>query len=109
MVQPVTQPNSTALLVTLDRWRHKIPFFWWITYDAAVAVVILVGVAPWSFAFWLGFGTLGIAVVIDTVEFFVKSPWAKARLAETHRPTPFHERLDEDDLAIMAMDDEDAA
>lgn len=27
------------ILATLDRWRHKIPFWWWLTYDALVGVV----------------------------------------------------------------------
>lgn len=68
-------------LMRLDRWRHKIPFWWWLTYDAAVALVIIFGVRavddPW---FWIGFAVLGVAVVIDTVEFIVKRPSAKERL-----------------------------
>lgn len=67
-------------LTTLDRWRHRIPFWWWLTYDALVGVVIVVGVSPSDPAFWLGFLVLGIAVVIDAVEFFVKRPGARARL-----------------------------
>jgi hypothetical protein len=62
-------------LNTLDRWRHKIPFWWWLTYDAAVLLVIVVGVHPRDWAFVLGLGVLAIAVVIDTVEFIVKNPW----------------------------------
>jgi hypothetical protein len=69
-----------SLLERLDRARHRIPFWWWLTYDALVALVIVFGVRPWSFAFWLGFGVLAIAVAIDTVEFIVKRPAARARL-----------------------------
>jgi hypothetical protein len=68
------------VLHRLDRWRHRIPFWWWLTYDAVVAVVIVVGIAPSDPAYWLGFGVLGVAVVIDTVEFLVKRPAARERL-----------------------------
>lgn len=66
----------------LDRLRHRIPFWWWLTYDALVAVVILLG----GFGFrqatlWVGFAVLAIAVVIDTVEFIVKRPSARAKLS----------------------------
>lgn len=77
--------RESLLAAALDRARHRIPFWWWITYDALVAVVIVAGIAPSDPAFWLGFGVLGIAVAIDTVEFLVKSPWAKKRLAEELR------------------------
>lgn len=72
--------TETSLLAALDRWRHRIPFWWWLTYDVLVALVIVLGVKPWSPAFWLGFGTLSIAVVIDTVEFIVKRPSAREKL-----------------------------
>lgn len=68
-------------LATLDRWRHRIPFWWWLTYDALVALVIVVGISPSDPAFWLGFAVLAIAVVIDTVEFLVKRPSARAALS----------------------------
>lgn len=64
----------------LDSARHRIPFWWWLTYDALVGVVIAVGVEPWSFAMWLGYSVLGVAVVIDAVEFAVKRPGARAAL-----------------------------
>jgi hypothetical protein len=64
------------MLRTLDRWRHYIPFWWWLAYDAAVGIVIAVGVAPWSAAFWAGYTVLAVAVVIDLVEFAVKRPGA---------------------------------
>ena len=73
---------SLTLLRVLDRWRHRIPFWWWITYDVLVGLVIGLGCQPWGAAWWLGYGTLAVAVCIDTVEFFVKSPWARRRLAE---------------------------
>lgn len=66
------------MIDTLDKWRHRIPFWWWLTYDAAVLVVIVTGVSPTSPAFWLGLGVLGIAVVIDAVEFVVKRPRSSA-------------------------------
>jgi hypothetical protein len=69
------------MLARLDRWRHRIPFWWWIAYDGSVAAVIALGVPPSDPAFWLGFAVLGVAVVIDVVEFLVKSPWAKRRLS----------------------------
>lgn len=69
-------------LETLDRWRHRIPFWWWLTYDALVALVIAIGISPSNPGFWIGYGTLAIAVVIDTVEFIVKRPAARARLAK---------------------------
>jgi hypothetical protein len=68
------------MLRRLDRWRHKIPFWWWLTYDALVGVVVGVGVSPSEPAFWLGMGVLAIAVVIDVVEFLVKRPSARAKL-----------------------------
>lgn len=61
----------------MDTARHKIPFWWWLTYDALVGLVIALGVPwrdPW---FWVGFAVLAIAVAIDTVEFLVKRPSAK--------------------------------
>lgn len=69
------------MIETLDRLRHLIPFWWWLTYDALVLAVIVIGVPLWSFAFWLGIGTLSIAVAIDTVEFIVKRPSARQLLA----------------------------
>lgn len=62
------------LLVTLNRWRHRIPFWWWLTYDALVAVVIVAGISPSAPAFWLGLAVLAVAVAIDAVEFVVKRP-----------------------------------
>lgn len=67
-------------LATLDRWRHRIPFWWWLTYDALVGIVIVFGVSWHDPAFWLGFAVLAIAVVIDTIEFLVKRPAARERL-----------------------------
>lgn len=69
-----------SVLRALDRARHRIPFWWWLTYDALVALVIVLGIAPSDPAFLLGFAVLAIAVAIDSVEFVVKSPWARARL-----------------------------
>lgn len=91
-----------ALLHRADQARHRIPFWWWITYDALVALVIIVGVKPLTPAFWLGFGTLGIAVVIDSVEFWVKRPANRAKLA----PKPIlasHPRLMEDAAMQLAL------
>jgi hypothetical protein len=68
-------------LATLERLRHRIPFWWWLTYDVLVALVIVLGISPSDPAFWLGFVVLGVAVAIDTVEFIVKRPSARARLA----------------------------
>jgi hypothetical protein len=64
----------------MDRWRHRIPFWWWLTYDALVAVVIVLGIAPSEPAFWLGFAVLAVAVVIDAVEFWVKRPASVEKL-----------------------------
>lgn len=69
-----------SLLVRLDNARHKIPFWWWLTYDALVLVVIVFGISPYDPAFWLGIGVLLIAVVIDVIEFLVKRPKARAAL-----------------------------
>jgi hypothetical protein len=69
-------------LQRLERLRHRVPFWWWLTYDALVAIVIVAGVSPSDPAFWLGFAVLSIAVAIDLVEFVVKRPGARARLAE---------------------------
>ena len=74
--------GQRSLLRRMDDARHRIPFWWWLTYDALVAVVIVVGVSPSDPAYWLGFAVLGIAVVIDTVEFIVKRPSARERLAK---------------------------
>lgn len=71
---------SSGLLYSLDRWRHRIPFWWWLTYDALVAVVIVAGIKPSDPAFWLGFAVLFVAVVIDAVEFAVKRPSARVKL-----------------------------
>ena len=71
---------SADLLAVMDRWRHRIPFWWWLTYDALVALVIVVGISPSDPAFWLGFAVLGVAVVIDVIEFMVKRPSARAKL-----------------------------
>lgn len=71
---------STSFLHTLNNLRHKIPFWWWLTYDALVALVIVTGIKPSQPAFWVGLGTLAIAVAIDVVEFIVKRPSARERL-----------------------------
>jgi hypothetical protein len=68
------------MLRTLDRLRHRIPFWWWLTYDAAVAIVIALGVKPFTFPFWLGYIVLVIAVVIDAAEYAVKRPAARRDL-----------------------------
>lgn len=72
---------NESMLVRLDRLRHRIPFWWWLTYDALVALVIVLGISPSDPAYWLGFAVLGIAVVIDVVEFIVKRPAARAKLS----------------------------
>ena len=58
----------------LDAWRHRIPFWWWLAYDAAVLAVIVGGTSPDGWAFWLGLGVLAVAVAIDVAEFLVKRP-----------------------------------
>jgi len=73
-----------TVLARLDRARHRIPFWWWLSYDAAVACVIAVGVSPFTAAWWLGYFVLAIAVAIDAVEFAVKRPAARARLEAEH-------------------------
>lgn len=65
----------------LDRVRHKIPFWWWLTYDALVLFVILLGFFGFRTAtLWLGLFVLAIAVFIDTVESIVKRPSARSKL-----------------------------
>lgn len=71
---------NDRMLIAFDRLRHRIPFWWWLTYDALVAFVIVVGISPTDPAFWIGFAVLGIAVGIDFVEFLVKRPSARAML-----------------------------
>lgn len=66
--------EARPLIARLDRWRHRIPFWWWLTYDALVGITIVYGIAPSDPAFWLGFVVLTIAVAIDAVEFVVKRP-----------------------------------
>jgi hypothetical protein len=73
---------NKSTLQSLDDFRHKIPFWWWLTYDAIAGLVIIVGVSPHKPVFWLGLGVLFIAVVIDVVEFIVKRPSARAKLEE---------------------------
>lgn len=73
--------SAAAVLTTIDRRRHRIPFWWWLTYDALVGVVIAVGISPSDPAFWLGFAVLAIAVVIDVAEFLVKRPSSRSKLA----------------------------
>lgn len=73
--------DRESLVPALDRWRHRIPFWWWLTYDALVAVVILLGFFGYRDAtLWLGFAVLAVAVFIDTIEFIVKRPSAVAKL-----------------------------
>lgn len=74
-------------LAAIERARHRIPFWWWLTYDALVGIVIVVGIAPSDPAFWLGFAVLGIAVAIDTAEFVVKRPAARVKLTQS-QPLP---------------------
>lgn len=70
-------------LETLDRLRHRIPFWWWLTYDALVGLVIGLGFfGVRDLALWLGIVVLSIAVVIDTIEFIVKRPGAREKLKE---------------------------
>lgn len=84
-----------TLLERLDRWRHLIPFWWWLTYDALVAVVILLGFLGYRDAIlWVGFAVLAVAVAIDTVEFIVKRPSARAKLLAYPDPSDAAARLD---------------
>lgn len=66
------------MIDALDSLRHRVPFWWWLTYDAAVLLVIVTGVPPSSPAFWLGLAVLAVAVAIDAVEFVVKRPGRRA-------------------------------
>lgn len=75
--------KDAMVLRRLDDARHRIPFWWWLTYDAAVLVVILAGTSPGEWPFWLGLAVLAVAVAIDTVEFIVKRPSAARRLHTT--------------------------
>lgn len=68
------------MIPKLDKWRHLIPFWWWLTYDGVVALVIVVGLKPSDPFYWIGLAVLAIATVIDLVEFVVKSPWGMAKL-----------------------------
>ena len=79
--------HGPSWLERADQWRHRIPFWWWLTYDALVGVVIVAGTSPSEWAFWLGWAVLFIAVVIDAVEFWVKRPASRAKLA----PKPVYE------------------
>lgn len=74
-----------SVLYRLDQTRHRIPFWWWLTYDALVGFVIVVGISPREPAFWIGFAVLAVAVVIDAVEFAVKRPTARVRIAHESR------------------------
>lgn len=78
--------GSVRVLAALERLRHRIPFWWWITYDALVGVVIVAGIRPSDPAFALGFAVLAVAVVIDVAEFLVKRPKARATLAALQPP-----------------------
>jgi hypothetical protein len=74
--------TTESFLGKLDRWRHRIPFWWWLTYDALVGLVIALGFFGFRDAtLWLGASVLLVAVAIDSVEFAVKRPAARARLA----------------------------
>lgn len=73
-------PSREKALRAMDAARHRIPFWWWLTYDALVLAVILGGTRPSEWSFWLGMAVLSIAVAIDTVEFLVKRPSARAML-----------------------------
>jgi hypothetical protein len=70
-------------LLTLDRLRHRIPFWWWLTYDALVGLVIALGFFGFrDSALWVGVFVLTIAVVIDVAEFLVKRPGSRAMIAD---------------------------
>jgi hypothetical protein len=71
-----------SVITRLERLRHRIPFWWWLTYDALVALVIVIGISPSDPAFWLGLAVLAVAVAIDVCEFIVKRPSARAYLAD---------------------------
>jgi hypothetical protein len=73
----VPERNPDSPLAKLDRWRHRIPFWWWLTYDALVGYVIFSGTRWGSPAFVTGIAVLAVAVVIDSVEFAVKRPAAR--------------------------------
>ena len=65
-------------LAKLDALRRKMPFWWWLTYDAIVGLVIATSIPPSDAAFWIGFAVLAVAVFIDSVEFLVKRPRVQA-------------------------------
>jgi hypothetical protein len=64
---------SGRVLTICDEIRHRIPFWWWLTYDLAVALVIVAG-GVGGFALVLGLFVLSIAVIIDVAEFIAKRP-----------------------------------
>jgi len=75
-----TKTKESNTLAVLDTWRHRIPVWWWLTYDAILGIVIAVSIKPSDPAFWIGFIVLGIAVVVAAVEFAVKLPKSRNRV-----------------------------
>lgn len=64
----------------LDALRHRVPFWWWLTYDAGVLVLVVYGLHDHLLAMMAGLAWLAVAVVIDVVEFVVKRPMGQAAL-----------------------------
>lgn len=62
------------LLSRLDAIRRRVPFWWWLTYDAGVLVLVVYGLHDRPLAMGVGLVWLGVAVAIDAVEFAVKRP-----------------------------------
>lgn len=65
---------SGPLLGRLDAIRRRVPFWWWLTYDAGVLVLVVYGLHDRPLAMGVGLVWLAVAVAIDAVEFAVKRP-----------------------------------
>ena len=58
------------LLSLLNRWRKRVPLWWWLLYDAVV-LAVLIGYTS-GLGFGIGIVWLSVAGGIDTVEYLAK-------------------------------------
>jgi hypothetical protein len=63
---------------TLNRIRARIPYAYWLLYDAVLGSLLVYGLARGLTVFAVGLPFLALAATFDIVEFIVKSARSKA-------------------------------
>lgn len=62
------------MLDRLDRWRRRVPFWWWLAYDVLIVLVLAIGWADrWRLPLIAALSVVfAVVLAIDVVEYLVK-------------------------------------